>query len=125
MISTSYRPRTHTRVIVQHVLSDLPESLTERDVDAIFRSLGLCSSPFHFIQLPNGDIEDGLDVTAVGGYFHDSIDIAVLCVGQEPSTAQQENLNDLIQALLMDHPLDAQPDVIRIHEQQFGNRATA
>ena len=125
MTSTSHTTRERTRVIIQHVLTDCPKSLTKHEVHEIFRSFGLPASPFHFIQLPNGDIEDGRDVRTIGGYFQDSIDIAVLCVSRQPSTVQQANLNDLIQALLMDHPLDQQPEVVQSYERKPEQRAIA
>ena len=125
MISLNYRHRSQTKAIVQHILTDLPESVTGQDVESIFRGLGMFRSPFHFIQLPDGSIEDGRDVRAVGGFFQDSIDIAVLCVDQEPSARQRNRLDDLVAALLLDHPPNARPRIVTIHERQFSNSATA
>jgi len=122
-MSLNYRHRAQTKAIVCHVLTGLPENVTVRDIEAIFRGLGFLSHPFHFIALANGDLEDGRDVRAVGGFFLNTIDIAVLCSSDVPTPTQQTNLNDLIQALLLDHPSE-KLEVITMNEQ-FRNTATA
>jgi len=123
VISFNYRHRTQTKAIVCHVLTGLPESLTVWDVEALFRGLGFQTHPFHFIALANGDLEDGRDVRVEGGFFPDTIDIAVLCSSGEPTPTQQTNLNDLVQALLLDHPSE-KLTVVTMNEQ-FRNSATA
>ena len=88
MVPNSYRKRDQTRMIVVHLLKNVPETLSESDLNDLYRGLGVFNSPFHFILLPNGEIEDGRDVTVVGGYLLDTLDIAVLC-GAEPLATQQ------------------------------------
>jgi hypothetical protein len=77
-----------------------------------------------FVLLPNGEIEDGRDITAVGGYLLDTLDIAVLC-GAGRLATQQNNLKELIGALLQDFITTAKPEVKMIEEERFPNKAIA
>jgi len=117
---STYPKRYQTELIVVHVLKNIPETVTERDLADVFQGFGLRSTPFHFVVFPNGDIEDGRDVTDVGGYLLDSLDVAVLC-GESPSSVQESCLEDLIGALLLDFPWTGRPKVKIIEEERFQN----
>ena len=118
MIRSSDRKRDQTRMIVVHVLKNVPETVTECDLNDLYRGLGFFNSPFHFVLLPNGEIDDARDVTAVGGYLLDTLDIAVLC-GDRPSSTQQNSLKELIAALFRDSATTAKPEVKTIEEERF------
>ena len=124
MLPSSERKRDQTRLIVVHVLKDIPEPVTGCDLVDLYRGLGFFNSPFHFVLLPNGEIDDGRDITSVGGYLLDTLDIAVLC-GDGPSYTQQNNLEELIAALLRDFTSSAKPEVQTIEEERFPIKAIA
>jgi hypothetical protein len=107
--------RTETNVVLIHRVTGLPEDTGPRHVDNVFRRLGmLSSSPFTFIMTADAQVHDCRDVRSRTAYHLDSIDIGVLCVGAEPSDVQQQSLNDLVSALLLDYPSDAQPQVVTV-----------
>ena len=116
------RSRQETTRIVIHLLPNLSDTASFRDIDLVFREMGILESPFHFIQTSDGEIHDSRDVKVVGGFSADSIDVAVLCDGGTPTSQQQSNLRDLVEALLQDYPAEEQLEVLTaIHE--FRNTA--
>ena len=116
------RSRQETTRIVIHLLPNRFETARFRDIDLVFREMGILESPFHFIQTSDGEIHDSRDVKIVGGFSADSIDVAVLCDGGTPTFQQQSNLRDLVAALLQDYPEEKQLEVLTaIHE--FRNTA--
>jgi hypothetical protein len=121
---TRYLKRHKTNFIVVHILKDIPETITESDLSNLFLGFGLPGMPFHFVVAPNGDIEDGRDVTVVGGYQPDTLDIVVLCE-DAPSSEQESSLRDLIAALMQDFPWSERPEVKVVAEEHVRRRAIA
>ena len=121
---TRYPKRHKTKLIVVHILKDMPETITESDLSNLFLGFGLPIMPFHFVVAPNGDIEDGRDVTVVGGYQPDTLDIVLLCE-DAPSSVQKSSLHDLIAALMEDFPWLERPEVKVVAEEHFRRTAIA
>jgi len=102
--SLKYCKRPSTTAIVIHVLGNLPPSATPYWIDAVSRGLALYSPPFHFIVDQRGEVHDTpRDSRAVGLYCRDSIDLCVLCKGNEPTKKQQTEINYLVEALKLDY----------------------
>lgn len=99
----NFKKRERTDRIVVHKLRN-QEDIGVKELDIKHRRLGGLSIGYHFVVRLNGDIEDGRDVLAVGGFDQNSVDICLLCQGDDPTEQQKTELAALILALLRDTP---------------------
>ena len=82
---------------------------------AFVGGLSLHSEGCHFIVDSNAEVHDGRDSRTLGAYRSDSIDVFILCVGEERSSRQEQELRYLVEALRLDYADNEQLQVHRVN----------
>lgn len=103
-MSIEFTPRKVTNRINVHIRKNQLD-LTIQILDIMARRKDRrLDSGYHLVVRQSGDIEKGRSHEVVGGWFHDAIEINVICKGDEPTDSQTATITALLNHLNTIYP---------------------